>query len=209
MSGIIQAKPVSVPSAATTKPAPKSLTWKEFQRRYRNREDGNKYEWVRGKVEKTPRSMNQRQLFVLRNLNQFLRKLQNTNPELGELSVETDTFFQEFLHRKPDIAYFTAAQIAAAADGENQIPGFVIEVISPTDNINRVTRKVREYFDAGVQVVWHIFPELQEVHIYENAKSVRIARGEDLCSAEAAVPGFVLMAEEVFKRGQAPVPERF
>jgi Uma2 family endonuclease len=197
----------AAPSAAresvavhTQHKAPKSLTWKEFQQRYRNREDRNKYEWVNGRVEKTPRSMDQKQLFVLRNLNQFLRLLQNSDPTIGELTVETDTFLSETIHRKPDIAYFSVAQILAAANGDYQIPGFVIEVISPSDTANRIHRKVREYFDAGVQVLWQIFPELEEVHIHTNATSNFIARGPAPCSAEAVIPGFVLSAEAVFAR---------
>ncbi len=176
------------------------MTWKEFQRRYRNREDGNKYELVYGRVEKTPRSMDQTQLYVPRNLNRFLRKLQNSDPAIGELTVETDTFLSEFLHRKPDIAYFTDVQILAAADRVYQIPGFVVEVISPSDNANRINRKVLEYFNTGVHVVWNIFPELQEVHVYESATRIHIARGEALCSAEPVIPGFVLSADAVFAR---------
>lgn len=199
MTNATQARSQSAPLVVSEKKQQKLLSWKDFQRRYRNRVDCNKYEWVEGKVEKTPRSMDQSQLFVLMNFNRFMRNLQFANPSIGELSVETDTFLNESLHRKPDIAYFSTAQILAAAKGQNQIPAFVIEVISPTDNINRVTRKVREYFEAGVQVVWHIFPELQEVHVFDNASRMNIARGGERCSAEAVIPGFVMAAEDVFE----------
>ncbi len=80
-----------------------------------------------------------------------------------------------------------------------QIPAFVIEIISPNDKANRVTRKVREYLQAGVQVVWNIYPDMGEVHVFESSGTVRICRGEEPCSAEAAIQGFALPVSEILK----------
>lgn len=176
------------------------LSWKEFERRYLHREDGFKYEWENGKVEKTHYSMNVQQLYIWKNLNRHFQHLKETSSLKGELTAETDIFLDTAVHRRPDVAYFTDAQIAAAIENPVQVPRFVIEVISPTDNANKVNKKVRIYFEKGVQVVWHIFPELKEVHVYESATRIRIVRGEELCSAESAVTGFVLSADDIFKK---------
>ncbi|MFN0036345.1 MAG: Uma2 family endonuclease [Saprospiraceae bacterium] len=185
--------------------ATKPITWKDFQSRYLRREDGYKYEWVKGMVEKTPRSMNQDQYFIWRNLAQFLRKLAaQSGDDLGEFLAEADTFFLNDTHRRPDIAWFSADQLAVMAYGQNQVPRFVIEVISTSDGAYRVMRKMRDYRTSDqVPVVWQIFPELLEVHVYRGGQ-MTICQGDDLCSAAPALPDFVLSATEVFRKPPRP-----
>lgn len=191
--------PASIPAVKADKKR-RYLSWKEFERRYLQREDGFKYEWEDGKIEKTPYAMNIQQLYIWKNLNRQFQNLKEASGLRGELTAETDTFLDASIHRRPDVAYFTDEQITDAIEHPVQVPGFVIEIISPTDNANKVNIKVRTYFEKGVQVVWHIYPELKEVHVYESATRIRIIRGEELCSAESIIPGFVLSADDIYKK---------
>src|SRR5690606_1338253 len=101
------------------------LSWKEFEKRYLQREDGFKYEWENGKVEKTDYSTNVQQLYIWKNLNLHFQNLKKTSGLKGELTAETDTFLDATIHRRPDVAYFTDTQIAAAVENPVQVPGFV------------------------------------------------------------------------------------
>lgn len=92
--------------------------------------------------------------------------------------------------RRPDLAYFSDEQIRGT--DEEPIPLFCIEVISPTDESEKVEAKRIEYFRAGVQVVWHIYPENREIHIYTSRKNVQICADDDLCSAQPVLPDFVV-----------------
>ena len=179
-------------------PQPKRISWEAFEKKYLTREDKYKYEWLDGIVEKTERVMNQSQLYIQINLFNFLQKLKTEGKADGMLTVEPDTFFLKN-HRKPDIAHFSLEQIRRAKEGENQVPKFIIEVISKTDNVNRINAKVENYFAAGVQVIWHIFPENQLVHVYENSKRIMVCREEDKCSADSVIPGFILSVNDIFK----------
>ena len=177
---------------------PERISWEDFQAEYLTREDAYKYEWLDGIVEKTERAMNQNQFFILQNLLAFFRELLNAGKASGELIPEGDTFFLEN-HRRPDIAYFTNEQIARAARGENQVPQFVIEIISKNDVANKVQAKVQDYQRAEVQVIWHLYPELEEVHIY-HGKQVTICSGDDLCSAAPVLPAFELSVAAIFQK---------
>ncbi|WP_229317089.1 Uma2 family endonuclease [Larkinella sp. C7] len=73
--------------------------------------------------------------------------------------------------RRPDIAYFTDSQVEQGRKGEDVIPAFVVEVLSETDQAYRIEEKIAEYFKAGVQVVWNIFPESEVVYVYTPAKT--------------------------------------
>ena len=177
------------------------ISWEAFQRRYLSREDAYKYEWLNGTIEKTKRTMDKAQFYILRNLLEKFRELQFSNKTNGELITEGDVFFLE-KHRRPDIAFFTAQQIEDAADGINPVPKFVIEIISNTDAINRVNKKLQDYRAANVEVVWHIFPQSQEVHIYggDNLDTVHIKRGDMICSANPTLSDFNMPVSDIFKR---------
>ena len=61
-----------------------------------------------------------------------------------------------------------------------------------------VNQKLKEYFDAGVQVVWHIFPQQQLVYVYKSVKNVFIASDDDMCTAQPALPDFSIKAKDIF-----------
>lgn len=177
---------------------PEKISWETFQDEYLAREDNFKYEWVNGQVEKTERSMDRMQFFIQLNLTNFLAQLKTENPAIdGILISEGDVFFAGN-HRRPDIAYFTDEQIDAARYNEDIHPDFVIEVISKNDQLERVAEKMENYRKAEVAVVWHVFPTRNEVHVYRG-KQMMVCTGEDLCSAEPVIPGFVISVNEIFR----------
>lgn len=92
--------------------------------------------------------------------------------------------------RRPDIAFFTNNQIEKAKEGNDEIPEFVIEVISENDNINKVEAKISEYYKAGVKVVWLILPEEKSVYVYTSRRDVKICIENDICSAAPVLPEF-------------------
>ena len=172
------------------------ITWEEFQRIYLAREDEFKYEWLAGTIEKTPRDMDKSQVYIFNNLIKYLFTLQQKLKIDGILVSELDTFFNKN-HRRPDIAFLTERQIEAGRLGKNVVPKFVIEIISRNDQINRVHQKMEDYRNAKVEIVWHIFPELKEIHVYRGRNMV-IHKDNDLCSAEPVIEGFNISVNDVF-----------
>jgi Uma2 family endonuclease len=185
-----------MPSKPIGNGSKKPISWEDFKKKYLYRVDKFKYEWLNGTVEKTPRTMNQEQYYIWFNLKDCLAKLRKTQPDLGEFLVETDTFFAT-KHRRPDIAYFDSTQIRLMRHA-NQEPMFVMEIISDTDQIKRVYTKMSDYRAADVAVVWHVFPDLEEVHVY-HGKNMTVCIGDDICSAEPVIQGFKMAAKDVFK----------
>jgi len=189
------------------------ISWKAFQREYLTREDNFKYEWVNGEVEKTLRfelpnvksdaqpnatTMHESQFFILDNLLEFFIQLKIEKGIDGQLIPEGDTFFGS-QHRRPDIAYYTKKQIREAKKTQlKQPPQFIIEIISTNDQANLVNRKMMDYRAVNVPVVWLIYPKLKEVHIY-HGKNMVIMDGNDACSAESVIEGFVISVKDVFK----------
>jgi len=197
-------KKVAKTSAA--KKEPRLIKWSEFDKRYLSREDGYKYEWINGRVEKTAYTMNPTQLYIQRNLTGLFRSFLNSEKIHGELLAEPDLFFFPEVHRRPDLAWLTNAQIDHLAnDGVIEIPAFIIEVISTRDAAQKIVDKMRHYRTAGVQVVWLIYPTQQEVHVYSghNLESMTVCMGEKICSADPVLPAFSFPVSEIFKKSEA------
>ncbi|HHM20952.1 MAG TPA: Uma2 family endonuclease [Bacteroidetes bacterium] len=180
------------------------VSWKTFEKKYLPREDRYKYEWVNGLVEKTERDMNQYQTVIAARLLKLFFQLISKKKATGILAIETDTFFLPKVHRRPDICWFSDQQLSRMAAGENQVPRFVIEIISKNDQIYQVNKKLRNYHDAGVEVVWLLFPLLEEVQVVHGNKITKHT-GAQTISAAPVLPAFSLTVKEVF---QKPVPEK-
>lgn len=172
------------------------LTVADFLTSYSNRKDAFKYELVNGKVEKTLRTMKREQYYIVRNL---LRHFAQTNAYKNgaELAVETDMETISRQIRRPDISFCTEEQILT---GTYSLSEFAIEVISLTDNFNRVFGKVVEYFDAGMKVLWHIIPEQKAVHVFYSPDLMTVYTGEKEVSAAPVVPDFKMKVSDIFKK---------
>jgi Uma2 family endonuclease len=107
------------------------------------------------------------------------------------------------LKRQPDVAFVSAERWpthrrAPKANGWDVIPDLAVEIVSPSNSANEIMAKRLEYFQAGVRLVWIVYPEYSEVHVYDSPHSVRILkRGDDL-DGGAVLPGFRLSLSEWF-----------
>lgn len=175
---------------------PRRISKERFLLEYSDREDGFKYEWNDGLIEKTE-SMNQLQAdFFFLLLDRFLKTA--ASKAGGGLITETDMDTTAAQVRRPDIAFYSGEQRKWMKKGQNQVPTWVAEVISPTDKAYKIDEKLEEYFRAGVQVVWHIFPASQKVEVYTSPDDVKICRAKTVCSGAPALPDFEITAEELF-----------
>ena len=175
------------------------ISKEKFLLEYTKREDGFKYEWNDGKVEKST-TMNQYQSKFFIILMEVLLKTQAFKNG-HRIVQETDMDTSPIQLRRPDIAFYTADQLKKMWNKEgNQVSPFVVEVISPNDKAEDIIKKLVEYFNAGVQVVWHIFPGSQRVDVYTSPDEVAICRGEAVCSAAPIIPDLQVRAGTFFTK---------
>lgn len=168
----------------------------DFLRLYSDMGDGFKYEWNNGRIEKIA-SMNQTQISIFRILSRLFLKTTAFEQE-GIFISETDMKTSPHQLRRPDLSIYSSQQEEKMINGENQIASWVGEVISPSDNVNTINKKLDEYFAAGVQVVWHIFPESNQVYVYTAPDEVTICRGRRICSGKPALGDFEISAGAIF-----------
>ena len=77
-------------------------------------------------------------------------------------------------------------------------PDLVIEVLSESNTRAEMKRKRREYFDAGVRLVWEIDPESRTVGVYGHDGTVEILDASQRLEGGDVLPGFSLELRLLF-----------
>jgi Uma2 family endonuclease len=121
--------------------------------------------------------------------------------KLGGIYGPDTTFQIGKNERLPDVAFVAAERIPEEGEPEGKwaiAPDLAIEVISPNDLWEKLSRKIRDYFDAGVREVWLISPEFKTVTIYHSVTRTTILTEEDDLTTEI-IPGFRCKISDLFK----------
>jgi Uma2 family endonuclease len=159
---------------------------------------GFKYEWNNGILEAEHSRKFNEQLLVDR----ILRKFSQTNvyKEGNSLLPEVECFLKPILSvKKPDVCYLTKDQIQnSTSKTVDQIPQFVIEILSPSNSGLEVERKIQDYFLSGVKLIWTIYPELKMVKIHTSPKQTKICTLGDICDTDGIIPEFQITVNELF-----------
>ena len=103
----------------------------------------------------------------------------------------------------PDVAFISHDRIAALKGRPAVIPfapDLAVEVISSGNTRKEMERKLHEYFDAGVKLVWYVYPETERVFVYRGLEQVRELTIDDTLDGEDVLPGFQLSIRDWFSR---------
>jgi Uma2 family endonuclease len=100
-------------------------------------------------------------------------------------------------NRSPDVAWIKQERWDNLTTEEKTkfppiAPDFVLELMSPTDNLQETQKKMQEYMENGVKLGWLINPKTQQVEIYRLGKPVEILTAPLELSGEDILPGFIL-----------------
>jgi len=102
--------------------------------------------------------------------------------------------------RAPDFAFIQASRVTpetTAPTWAPVIPDLVVEVVSTGDLETEVASTTSMWLDAGVRLVWVVYPAGREIVVYVPDGATTLSDSETL-SGEEVVPGFTLPVAEVF-----------
>lgn len=105
--------------------------------------------------------------------------------------------------RSPDVSWMTLEKWNDVSPSERQkfsrvVPDFVIELRSPSDAIEDLQNKMREYIENGVVLGWLIDPLEQKVHIYRANGDIEILDNPEKLSGEDVLRGFEFSVREIW-----------
>jgi Uma2 family endonuclease len=107
-------------------------------------------------------------------------------------------------NRSPDASWIKLERWNALSSEQQQrfapiCPDFVIELRSPSDNLQLLKEKMEEYMrEPGVQLGWLIDRKHRQVYIYRPGKSEECLENPAIVSGDAVLPGFVLNMSKVW-----------
>ncbi|HXM40171.1 MAG TPA: Uma2 family endonuclease, partial [Bryobacteraceae bacterium] len=94
-----------------------------------------------------------------------------------------------------DVAVFHTERLAEEGRLINGAPDIAIEVVSPTDTVSGLRRKIKAYLENGARAVW-IFYDDGSVATH-TASQVRELKGDQLLE-DPLLPGFSVAASTFF-----------
>jgi len=104
--------------------------------------------------------------------------------------------------RGPDVAFVSWARTQGGRlpvdPVPDLVPDFVIEVLSPGNTHPEMARKRREYFQAGVRLVWMIDPSRRAIAVFTAPEFVSIAQEFDHIDGGDVLPGWDVDLEKPF-----------
>ncbi len=122
----------------------------------------------------------------------------NRQTRLGEV-FDSSTCFRlpNGADRSPDVAWIQKERWDGLTSEQKEkfppiAPDFVLELMSPTDNLKETQAKMREYMDNQVRLGWLMNRKSQRVEIYRQGKPVEVLENPTELSGEDVLPGFVL-----------------
>jgi len=105
--------------------------------------------------------------------------------------------------RKPDTCFHKLERLSheqATTEGHlTVVPDLVVEVISPHDRAVRVNTKLNEWVEAGVPLIWLVYPEDQQLRAFSTGGVVRTFEARDILTGDPVLPGFAVPVAELFR----------
>jgi Uma2 family endonuclease len=106
--------------------------------------------------------------------------------------------------RFPDVAFIAYERIPEGADPTTPVPEWIptlaVEIISKKNTKAEMARKLRDYFEAGVELVWYVDPPTRSVRVYRSPDAFVTLTDADMLDGENILPGFRLSIREWFDR---------
>lgn len=103
--------------------------------------------------------------------------------------------------RMPDAAFVKADRMPALNDEDVPFaPDLAVEVMSRTDDWSDISRRARNYLQAGSQLVWVIDPYEQNVFVFKSGQHVTMLPPDANLEGENILPGFKLKVSELFEQ---------
>jgi Uma2 family endonuclease len=132
------------------------------------------------------------------------------NHQLGRAVAEMlfDFGMANLPNRRPDVAFVSFQRWpknrrVPRTAAWNVVPELAIEVISETNLAEQILGKIREYFQAGVQLVWVVYPVEEQVYVYESLTQIRVLTRTDELDGGTVLPGFRLPLGSLFEEEAA------
>ncbi|WP_017316767.1 Uma2 family endonuclease [Mastigocladopsis repens] len=128
----------------------------------------------------------------------------NRQTKLGKV-FDSSTGFKlpNGANRSPDVTWIKQERWDTLTSEQKEkfppiVPDFVLELMSPTDTLQKTQEKMQEYMENQVKLGWLIDRKTRRVEIYRLGREVEVLESPTELSGEDVLPGFILDLQTVF-----------
>jgi Uma2 family endonuclease len=104
--------------------------------------------------------------------------------------------------RMPDVSFVSWSRLPGRKIPAEPIPDLVpdlaVEVLSQGNTEEEMVRKLKEYFLAGVRLVWIVNPDKRAVEEFAAPDESRLLTESSWLTAEGLLPGFMVQVRSLF-----------
>ncbi|MGK7880357.1 MAG: Uma2 family endonuclease [Crocosphaera sp.] len=105
--------------------------------------------------------------------------------------------------RSPDASWIHKDQWNGLTPAEKEkfaplCPDFVVELMSPSDSLEKTRLKMQEYMENGARLGWLINRRQKQVEIYRPDQEVEILQNPQFLSGETVLPDFSLDLTDIW-----------
>jgi len=103
--------------------------------------------------------------------------------------------------RKPDLTFIRAGRLPGGRLPQGWltvVPDLVVEIVSPKDRVEDLDVKLSEYREAGIPLIWVIFPGTRSAHVLGANLPLREVNPDGSLDGGDTLPGFSCKLSELF-----------
>ncbi len=112
------------------------------------------------------------------------------------------------LVRIPDLSFISWDKLPGREAPREPIPDLApdlaVEMLNEGNTRAEMARKVREYFEARVRLVWLIDPKKRSARVFSTAEKSALVRADQALDGGDVLPGFALLLSDLLDRGRRP-----
>ena len=153
--------------------------------------DGRKYELVDGEILVSPAGTRHAEIVV--KIVHIVATFLDEHP-IGKVFADNlGIRFPNGNLRSPDVVFVRIEKLPGAKSPDSFgefIPDLAVEVLSPDDSLSEVGRKIGEFLECGVPLVWLVDPARETVTVYRSLSQTEQLCSKDTITAEPELPGF-------------------
>lgn len=108
--------------------------------------------------------------------------------------------------RKPDVSFVRHGRLPGERvprGWQAVVPDLVVEVVSPNDEVDDFERKLADYREAGVPLIWVIYPGTRAAQVLTPTRRFDVFPDGSLDGADV-LPGFTCPLKELFAGLDSP-----
>ncbi len=135
----------------------------------------------------------------------FLLESYIRGKKLGVIASEGGMFrLSPQLMRIPDVSFVSLSRLPGGKPPRGPMPAIApnlaVEILSKSNTDREMSRRLSDYFESGVELVWFVEPRVRTIKVYTSRDKLTVLKGSQVLTGGIVLPGFKVRVADIFKK---------